>query len=344
MVGSKMTKRDKLVFIAFLAFFILAVPLAYLGTFYSAHKGTHSGGTIIDGKYYYEIAGKGIYEYTPGKTSKRIIKNRNMYTDYLVNQDGIYHSDGKMIYFYDFETSDNTLFFDGGRYDITHISFNLMTDNNINIVLHNKDKRSISQLVLQSKTANVITPITEPVADPHFHRYAYTDFYIGERHIAKKAIGEPYGNSYWLLEENGQNILPDDMVVDDYSGHKSDDCLVFGLYTQNYAQQLGLLILRPDGNDEITDISVPFHYQWHIFGDYAYSIGNYKYSELQCINIHTGESWVLNDETDVFAAEITTDGNDIYTRDYHPKKQACWEIIKDETGKPTKAVLVTEKI
>ena len=73
MVGNKMTKRDKLVFIAFLAFFILAVPLAYLGTFYSSHKGTHSGGTIIDGRYYYEISGKGIYEYTPGKTSKRII-------------------------------------------------------------------------------------------------------------------------------------------------------------------------------------------------------------------------------------------------------------------------------
>ena len=53
---------------------------------------------------------------------------------------------------------------------------------------------------------------------------------------------------------------------------------------------------------------------------------------------------MLNDETDVYAAEITTDGNYIYTRDYHPKKQACWEIIKDETGKPIKAVLVTEKI
>ena len=121
---------------------------------------------------------------TNDKTSKRIIKNSALNADYLINRDGIYSIDNKRIYFYDFKTYEENLFFDGGKYDCTHISIYLMTDNNINIVLHNKDKRSISQLVLQSKTANVIKQIPDPVADPYFHRYAYTDLYIGERHIS----------------------------------------------------------------------------------------------------------------------------------------------------------------
>lgn len=338
----KLTKRDKLVFIVFLAFFILAVPLAYLGTFYSAHKGTHSGGTVIDGKYYYGIAGKGVYEYTPGGESKRIIKNSAINADYIINRDGIYQKDDKVIYFYDFETEENQLFFDAGKYDCSHISFTLMSDDNINIVLHLKDNRNIRQLILESKTGEIIKPVTEPVEDLNFFRYSHTEFNIGNRYITKNRIEKPNGDSMWFLEENGENILPENMIIDDYSGHKSGDCLVFPLYSNDYKRQTGLLLLKADGNDETVDI--PYHYQYNIYGNYAFSISNYQYSELQCIDIHTGENWVLNDETDIIATDITTDGNYIYTRDYHPESQACWEIIKDETGKPIKAVLVTDKI
>lgn len=343
MTKRKLTKRDKLVFIVFLAFFILAVPLAYLGTFYSAHKGTHSAGTIIDGKYYYGIAGKGVYAYTPGGESKRIIKNSNINGDYIINRDGIYQKDNKMIYFYDFETEKNQLFFDAGKYDCSHINMFQMTDGNINIARYSRETDSAMQLIVKSKTGEVIVPETDYTPYKDFYSFANTVFYIGDRQIVKKAYeGKTENDRYFLLEENGQNILPEGTVVEEYTGHKSGDCLVFDLYTHNYAQQYGLLLLRANGNDKTIDI--PNHYQWSIHGDYAYSISNYQYSELQCIDIHTGESWVLNDKTDVFAADITTDGNHIYTREYHPKSQTCWKIIKDQTGKPIKAVLVTEKI
>ncbi len=341
MAKSKLTGKDIMVFTAFVVLILIALPMAYLFTFYTGHSGTHTAGTIVDNKYYYGIAGKGIYEYTPGGESKRIIKSKDINAVYAINQDGVYQRDGKMIYFYDFETGENRLFFDAGSSDCSHISFDCMTDGNLNIRLHSKEADTTSQMIVETKSGNILLPQTEAVPNADCHWLVYTNLNIGNRKITKNIYSTLMGE-YAYLEENGKNILPEDTVTDNYSGHKSGDCLVFGLYTQDYAQQRGLLLLRADGNDETVDI--PYHYQWAIYGNYAYSISNYQYSELQCIDINTGESWILNDETDITATEITTDGNHIYTRDYHAKDQSCWEIIKDETGKPVKAVLVTEKI
>ncbi|MBR4036297.1 MAG: hypothetical protein IKJ05_06165 [Oscillospiraceae bacterium] len=342
MNNTGLSKKDKIFFLVLILLLIVMVPAGIYGYFWGGYIGESQIGTPVNNRYYYEILGKGVYEYIPGGESHRLMKTVGVHNFSDITDSGVYLQKGKKIYFYDFETQHQSIYFDGRKSDCSHLRFEAMTDGNINIVLYDKDNQTARQMILADRTGEIIVPLSDSESYNTFYRYSQTDFYIGKRHIAKKPITDASGNTHWILEENGKNILPENMFTDEFSGSKSDDCLVFELYSKNYDKQMGLLLIRAGSKDET--INIPYHYQYNIFGDYAYSISNYQYSELQCINIHTGESWILNDKTDITADEIVTDGSYIYARGHHDKSQRCWEIIKDETGKPIKAVSVTDKI
>ena len=340
-----MTKSKKIILIVLsviLSAFMLSEMLSYFT--YMGYKGRTQPGAAVNGKYYYSVIGKGVYEYTPGQKPQKVMDCKGINYQLEATEDGLYLRQEKEILFYDFSTGEERLFFSGSGYDCEYITFTTMTNGNINVVLYD-DVYSACQIVLKVVTGDVAVPLSQWEGIGELEDSVVTDYYVGDRHITKN-FGTRGIISFVTLEENGHNILPEDMAV--YSGmpNKCGDNLIFGVYKGEYENESSLLILRPDGNDEILTIpSYPeqliYNHQNNIYGDYAFYKDN---SYIVCHNIYTDESWFLIDLNlaDIWVNWIYMDENYIYGWAEGQNPQVCWKIIRDDDGKPVSLELIAD--
>lgn len=340
-----MTKSKKIILIVLsviLSVFMLSEIFSYFT--YMGYKGRTQPGTAVNGKYYYSVVGKGVYEYTPGQETRKVMDCKGINYQLEATEDGLYLRQEKEILFYDFSTGEERLFFNGSRYGCEYITVTAMTNGDIRVILYD-DASGARQIVLKGTTGDVVVPLSQWEGIADMVGNAVIDYYVGDRYITRN-IGVKETMSFVTLEENGHNILPEDMAV--YSGfpNKCGDNLIFGVYKGEYENESSLLILRPDGNDEI--LSIPgypehliYNHQNNIYGYYAF----YKdSSRIVCHNIYTGENWTLIDLNlaDIWVNWIYMDENYIYGWAEGQNPQICWEIIRDDDGKPVSLELISD--
>lgn len=339
-----MTKSKKIILIilsVILTVFMLSEMISYFT--YMGYKGRTQPGAVVNGKYYYSVVGKGVYEYTPGQKTQKVMDCKGTNYQFEATQDGLYLRQEKEIVFYDFSTGEEKLFFSGSGYGCEYITFTTMTNGNINVVLYD-GVYSACQIVLKGVTGDVVVPLSQWVGVGDIVDNAVLDYYLSDRHITKNFDNKGI-MSFVTLEENGRNILPDDMAV--YSGvpNKCGENLIFGVYKEDYGNESSLLILRPDGNDEILTIPwypehLIYNHQNNIFADYAFYLDN---SYIVCHNIYTGESWPLIDlSREKQVNWIYMDENYIYGFAEGRNTQDCWKIIRDSSGKPVSLELIAD--
>lgn len=338
-------KQKKLFFVWAILVLIMLAGVGFYITF-GGYLGRCMPGMAVNGKYYYHIIGSGVYEYTPGGQSIKLMKSYGFNDRLEVSEDGLYLAKGKEVYFYDFSSGEERMFFSGKGYDCRRIYHTIMTNGDVEITLYD-DVYSACLTVLKGGTGEVVSPAGEWVGIGQL--IGNNSFYIGDRHIVKN-FGVKGNMSFVTLEENGANILPEDVAV--YSGgpNKCGDKVIFGLYTGTYGTDSALLVLSPDGNDKTLRIPgypefLVYNYQNNIYGGYAfYKDGGY----FICHDIHTGESWPLTDfgrdRNPALVMGVTMDENHVYTYADGRKTQDCWEIIRDNDGKPVELKLITDQI
>lgn len=298
-------------------------------------------GTICDGTYYYSQAHSGLYRYTPESGSKMVI-GTFWYDGCLANDYGVYYIRGRSLYVRPHDTGESRLLYRAGRLEASHMGMTLQKDGNIILTVYNKDKEYYYELLLDGRTGQELETLMEKTPFGSY-RYSETHYWVGERELTLAATEEEYACD---LLENGVSLLPGGVTVRFYWVRDYGDQIWFKICEENEDDETqDYFIVRADGDDEL--LTLPDHGYNTVVGDYAF-FTLYEDGELycvpQCLDIRTGESWVLETDADIAAYSFTTDGEYMYTCVPWDDWQACWKMVYDESGRPVALELVDEDI
>lgn len=296
--------------------------------------------TIVNGTYYYMVRHDGLYAYTPGGQSKRLL-GTYWYDGCSVNEYGIYYTRGRSLYVLPHGTKKSQKLYTSSLSESTHISFSFVGDGNIVLTTYNKHTDLQWKILLDGGTGDVLETLTEPTP---YREAATTSFFsvysVGNRTIHLVGVdNESYRAD---IQENGVSILPDGYSVSHYSVRLGDS-LVFQANDANHPDSNPIAIIRSDGNDTflplnkyvvIQDGTADGRYLFYIF-----------YNEcVMCMDAYTGEKWKLTADADFNFADLETDGEYLYTCAPWKDIQTCWKIGYDEDGRPVELQLVAENI
>lgn len=293
-------------------------------------------GSIHNGAYYYSVAHDGLYRYTPEKGSERVLSTF-WYDGCTVSDYGVYFSRGRSLYVLPHNTGKSRRLWRAGLLDGTHMGFSPDGDGNILLTLYNKYEKVTSELLLDGRTGELLEVLAEKTpygAD----RYGALHFRVGEREIELAATEE---ESAYDLREKGASLLPEGVTVRSYSVGDYGDELWFRCAEEDEEDAVqSYFIIRAGGGDEL--LTLPAYNYQAVLGDYAFFslYGDELYCVPQCLDIRSGESWVLETDGDCGAYSFTTDGTVFYACVPWDDGQSCWRMVYDGTGRPVALELV----
>lgn len=307
---------------------------------YLSAGGGAAPGTIVNGTYYYAVPHDGLYAYTPGGQSKRLL-GTYWYDTWSANEYGIYYKRGRSLYVLPHETGKPQKLYTLSKSDGTHISFTLLDDENIALTIYNKYAEIRRDILLDGVTGEVQGTLTEPTPySKTLVTYALSVFTAGTRTI--HLVGDEFSTAD--MQENGVSILPDGFSISDrYPVHLGDN-LVFRGDDANNPYSYPIVIIRSDGDDTFLS---PNQYIDRIQGgttDGSYLFYIRDNNTVMCMDAYSGEKWDLTADAESSFLDLSTDGEYLYTCAPWNDIQTCWKIVYAEDGRPIGLQLVEENI
>ncbi len=294
-------------------------------------------GTIVNGTYYYKVPHKGVYGYTPGEGSEKLL---SVYWEdgWLVNEYGLYYVQGRSLFVREAETGNTRRLYRAGLTDSTHIGFTLQQDGNIILTVYNKHTQIKSELLLDGKTGETLKTVMDPTGyDDDELSYSKANYQVGDRLLQLVLVD---GEDTCDLLENGKSILPEGVTVSRYSVTYYGDNLWLECSGNEDGTSKVMFVVRPDGHDEL--ITLPSHYYSAGTDEYLfYQSGNHA---VWCLEISSGDAWQLSVDTEFEVYEMATDGEYLYTCVPWDDWQACWKLHYDADGRPIGMALVSGNI
>lgn len=318
---------------------VIAGMLDTLNRFdYSFSRGNCAAtpGTIVDGVYYYYVPHSGVWSYEPNGGSQKQLSTY-WFEEWTVNDYGIYYRQGMSVYVCDHETGERRKLYSASQPDCTHIRFELRNDGSIIVAGWNKDNRSRYELLLDGITGELIETVMEPTSYDVLS-YGESHKIIGSRKVELLAASED--SVLCELTENGVKLLPEGMLVfkdEEYWGN----ALWFGVWHEDIVDsEEKYVILYPDGATEIVTLPAQHYYG----GTTEYLFATIENCEILCVEVATGESWILEMDATGDFHDLATDGNYLYTMAPWAEEQTCWKLEYNDEGRPTGITLVNENI
>lgn len=293
-------------------------------------------GTIVEGVYYYYVPHSGVWSYEPNGVSQKDLSTY-WFEEWAVNDYGIYYQQGRSVYVRDHETGERRKLYSASQPGCTHIRFELSRDGNIIFVGMNKDDRTCYELLLDGTTGELIETLMEPTS---YDVLSYSESHkkIGNREIELSAASEDA--VLCELTENGVNLLANGMLVYKYEEHWGN-ALWFKVWQENRVDdETKYVILHPDGETEIVTLPTQYYYG----GTAEYLFTTIENCEVLCVEVATGESWILEMDTPGDFHDLATDGNYLYTMAPWAEGQTCWKLEYNDEGHPMRIILVDKNI
>lgn len=293
-------------------------------------------GDVVDGDYYYRVAHKGLYRYSPDSGETEKVLSAFWFDGYLVNEYGVYYNDGKSLYVMPFDTEKRTRLYRAG-WNCTHIGFSLYGDDVV-VTVYNKRTEQKYELLLEGRSGAVLetTPCTDYDTDALL--YWHSHFRLGERELELAATGE---EGRYDLRENGVSLLPEGVTVGAYP-HRFGDSLWF--YCTQGEETSTCFLVSPTG-ERLVELPTRNYLAWG--GDFALYLwdgdGDGIDDQLYCIDLRTGEEWALPLSGDAEWYDLTCDGQYLYACVPWDEYQACWRLVWQQ-GRPAAAELVSGDI
>lgn len=298
-------------------------------------------GEIVNGDYYYYVQHKGVMRYTPEGESEHLL-HTYWFEEWDVNEYGIYYWWDMSVYVRDHETGTRTKLYTASRQDCTHIRFVLTGDGNVIVTHYNKDKESAYELLLDGCTGEVLETVMEPISydEAKYVYYSHTHHIVGDRYIVLEPVDEQ--KNQFIVTENGENILPDGVLVEKWPEHFGGALWLAVRSDGSYdpGEIARYAVIYPDGRTEI--VTLPNHSYYGGTTEYLFTPENN--SEVLCVEVATGESWLLKADTEADFHDLATDGVYLYTTAPWDHVQTCWKLVYDNSGKPTGLTLISEDI
>jgi len=295
-------------------------------------------GAIVDGVYYYYVPHSGVWSYEPnGGSQKRL--STYWFEEWAVNDYGIYYQQGMSVYVRDHETGERRKLYSASRPECTHVRFELLDDGNIILIGLNTDNSTRYELLLDGITGELIETVMEPISYDDFGLpYSESHKTIGNREVELLAASEDA--VLCVLTENGVNLLADGMLVYKYEEHWGD-ALWFRVWQEDFVDgETKYIILYPGGKTEIVTLPAQHYYG----GTTEYLYATIENREVMCVEVATGESWILEMDAPGDFHDLATDGNYLYTMAPWAEVQTCWRLEYNDEDRPIRIALVNENI
>ena len=100
------------------------------------------------------------------------------------------------------------------------------------------------------------------------------------------------------------------------------------------------IILYPDEETKIVTLPT----QYYCGGTTEYLFATIENSEVMCVEVATGESWILEMDAPGDFHDLATDGNYLYTMAPWAEEQTCWRLEYNDERRPIGITLVTKNI
>ena len=298
-------------------------------------------GEFVNGDYYYYVQHKGVMKYTPEGESEHLL-HTYWFEEWDVNEYGIYYWWDMSVYVRDHETGTRTKLYTADRKDCTHIRFVLTGDGNVIVTHYNKDDEFAYELLIDGVTGELLDTVMEPISydEAKYTYYSHTHYVICNRQIELVPVDEH--KTFCLLTEDGQNLLPEGSLV------TKNAMSVGGALWFSVREEIGpkpaeydrFAIVHPDGRTEV--VTLP---------NYSYYGGTTEYlftpednSKVLCVDVTTGDSWVLETDAEGDFHDLATDGVYLFTTAPWDHVQTCWKLVYDESGRPTGLMLISEDV
>ena len=298
-------------------------------------------GQIVNGDYYYYVQHKGVMKYTPEGKSEHLL-HTYWFEEWDVNEYGIYYWYDMSVYVRDHETGTRAKLYTASRINTTHIRFTLTNDGNVIVTHYNKHTGIVYEVLIDGRNGTVLNTVMQPTSND-VSRHAYysnTNFVFDDRHIVLMPVDEQ--KSLFLLTENGQNLLSEGELVTKYP-KRFGDALWFSVrsaYGYNPAETDTYAILYPGAKTEV--VTLPSKYYYGGTTEYLFTPEDNR--AVLCVEVATGDSWLLEADAEGDFHDLATDGVYLYTTAPWNHVQTCWKIIYDETGKPVGQKLIEPDI
>ena len=297
-------------------------------------------GEIVLGDYYYFVPHRGVYCYDPESNASRLVLHTYWADEYVVHSGGVFYERGLSAYWCD-SNGERQRVYTANPLETTHIALNTMTTGEVAITCYNKHNQTLYQVILHGMRG-VIQGKTE--------EQSYKEIKLSE---ACHSIGERRGivlvqtdaRNNWLLDihENGASLLPDGATVSKYRVLQAGWSLWFTIYYEDQTHDGFADYLVLDANGDTRIVTLPD--QPYVGGDAAYLFYPTYDNGVGCVEIATGESWVLTSEGDTTNVyDIATDGTYLYASAPWSEQQSAWRIERDHTGKPVGITLLNPNL
>lgn len=295
-------------------------------------------GQIMAGDYYYFVPHQGVYRYDPESNASQLILHTFFFDNYTVGGAGIFYQRGRSVYLCEYKTGERRHLYTAPLSDTTHIALDPMTTGELAVTCYNKHEHTLYQVIFNGMNGGMLH-VTEPqsyrrikYSEAHHALLALTDGTVGRREIE---LVETDAGKDWLMDvrENGQSLLPPGATVSKYSTMQVGLSLWFTVYYEDRIAYgtADYLELGADGSTQLHTLPE----EPYCGGDGAYLFYPTYDNSIGCVDIATGESWVLTadgDTQDVYDA--VCDGEYLYTTAPWTESQSAWRILRDADGRP----------
>ena len=316
--------------------------LMLTGTLYSMNRLGYFGakcsanpGTIVDGVYYFSVDHSGIYAYDGSGAPEKVL-GAWWVEDWSVNDYGVYYSCGRTFGVVPHETGKRQVLYRSGLFTSSFVRHQLQKDGTVLLTLYKIGEGAQEILTLDGRTGEVLSSSL-----PETNGAWPTHFQVGERQIDLVRTGVEY---CFDVQENGVSLLPEGMSVREYSALYIGEALRFYCAYPERWKSGTMLLLRPDGEDKILEISANHYYNTgtaDILMDVQYAEGDY---EVWCLDTMTNETWPLTVGDGPTIYSIESDGEMVYACVPWDDYQSQWKVVRDENGRPAALALVDENI
>lgn len=298
-------------------------------------------GEIVAGDYYYFVPHRGVYCYDPDTGASRQVLHTFFADEYLVGAAGIFYESGLSVYLCDSGSGERRHLYTANPLDTTHIALEKMTTGDIAVTCYNKHKHTFYQVILHGMRGEILL-ITQPQQYPEI-KYSEAHHSLGDWHDIELVPTDAKKEWQMDLLGNGTSLLPPGATVSKYSVMRIGLSLWFTVYYEDQPTHeiSDYLVLHANGESHL--YTLPYHP--YVGGDGKHLFYPAYVNGVGCVEIATGESWLLetaDDISDVY--DIVTDGVYLYATAPWSEEQSLWQIERNEDGKPIAMHRITADI
>lgn len=298
-------------------------------------------GTVVAGSYYYKVPHSGVWRYTPGEGSEKLLSA--FWEDgWLVNEKGLYYVCGRSIYLKSHADGKTRRLYTAPLLQSTHIGVSFaadgVQDGALAVTLYHRRKQQRREILIDGQTGALLQELTgwQPYGSdggvPYWRRF----YPLEEQTLELARHWSPQEQEFtgYDLLLNGQSVLPQGMYAVQYPQRYGPNLLVRAAQEDEAEGDELQLLISADGEAA----RLPDHaYSAGVSGALFYAD---EAGRVWCYLTGRKESRLLAADAAVSVYSMTTDGEYLYTCVPWGSAQTCWRIGYDAEGLPEMLTLV----